>query len=106
METPNYFAPFVGSARQRVAEWFGGAQQAAVQAVLLQIGNQAAVAERESLSLLSQQLATDGPLLDVHRLLTTISGPRLRALGELLIAMADGYDAIEIWLSNWRDAYR
>ncbi len=105
LETPNYFAPFIGPARQRVAEWFCGAQQAAVQAVIVQLGNQAALAERESLSLLSQQLATDGPLLDVYQLLTTISRPRLRAIGELLIAMADGCDAIEIWLSNWRDAY-
>ena len=72
----------------------------------MQIGSQAAVAEKESLSLLSQQLATDVPLLDVHRLLTTLSHPRLRAVGELLIAMADGFDAVEIWLSNWRDAYR
>ena len=71
----------------------------------MQLGNQAALArENRSRSYLNNWQRT-ARCWTFTSCLQRFRGPRLRAIGELLIAMADGCDAIEIWLSNWRDAY-
>lgn len=105
-ETPNYFRGFVREAPTTISGWFGGGQLEAACQIIQQMADQATPEERETLLLLSQQLDSIAPLIDLHRLLTTLSAPKLRIIGELLVAMSGGYGTIKAWLLTWKDAYR
>jgi hypothetical protein len=105
-ETPNYFSGFGREAPATISDWFGGGQLGAVRQIIQQMANRATPEEQETLLLLSQQLDSIVPLVDLHRLLTTLSSPKLRIIGELLVAMSGGYDTIKGWLATWNDVYR
>jgi len=56
--------------------------------------------ERDLLNEMAKCLGEES-FTDITHLLTTVSAPKLRAIGELFVAMSAGYDAIDNWIDTW-----
>ncbi len=100
-ESPYYFSLFTGCGPPRTSDWFIGGQLAAVQGVLRRLGQLGPPDEQRTMALLIEQLDTNRDVAGLHSLLTGLQRARLRAVGELLVAMAYGYDAVDEWIRNW-----
>jgi hypothetical protein len=101
LEFPNYFEPFVKRPPEAVAGWFHVNQLQRVRRVFAQMATYGPAAEQESLHQMAEHFGSAHEINLTH-LLTTLSAPKLRAIGDLLTAMAAGYDAIDAWLQTWQ----